>query len=71
MSVGTQHALSRAHYEATGPNEVRVTDGARSGLFDRYGAWIEGEIRECDPQLCIWLTGLYIYQERTAAAAQA
>jgi hypothetical protein len=67
MAFSTQHALTKAHYEAIGPNEVRVTDGASWGLFDRYGGWIEGEIRQADPQLCIWLTGLYIVQARTSA----
>jgi hypothetical protein len=52
-----------------GPNAVRVTDGGSWGLFDRFGGWIEGDIRQCDPQLCIWLTGLYIVQERTGAGA--
>ena len=70
MAVKTKHALTRADYEAVGPNAVRVTDGDSWGLFDRFGGWIDGEIRQCDPQLCIWLTGLYIVQERTSAAAQ-
>lgn len=52
------HALTRAEYEAEGANRVRVVDGGKWGLFDRYGAWVEGEVRECDPQMCIWLTGL-------------
>jgi hypothetical protein len=67
----TKHALTRADYEAEGPNRVRVVDGDKWGLFDRYGAWIEGELRQCDPQLCIWLTGIYVVQERAEAAAQA
>jgi hypothetical protein len=70
VAVKTQHALTKAHYEAEGPNAVRVTDGDSWGLFDRFGAWIEGDIRQCDPQLCIWLTGLYVVQERTSAAAR-
>jgi hypothetical protein len=70
MAVKTQHALTKADYEAVGPNAVRVTQGHSWGLFDRYGGWIEGDIRQCDPQLCIWLTGLFIVQERSTAAAQ-
>ena len=63
-----KHALTRAEYEADGPNSVRVTDGAKWGRFDRYGGWLEGEIRHADPQLCIWLTGVFVVQERTQPA---
>jgi hypothetical protein len=70
MAVEMQHALTKARYEAVGPNAVRVTDGETWGLFDRYGGWIEGDLRQSDPQLCIWLTGVYIVQQRTSSAAQ-
>ena len=53
-----RHALTKAEYCAEGPNSVRVVDGDKWGRFDRYGGWLEGEIFQCDPQLCIWLTGL-------------
>jgi hypothetical protein len=59
-----RHALTKADYSAEGPNSVRVVDGQEWGRFDRYGAWLEGEIMQCDPQLCIWLTGLFILQAR-------
>jgi hypothetical protein len=59
-----QHALTKAEYTAEGANSVRVVDGEKWGRFDRYGAWLEGEIMQCDPQLCIWLTGLFIIQSR-------
>ena len=61
-----RHALTHAEYEAEGPNAVRVVDGDRWGRFDRQGTWIEGEITQCDPQICIWLTGLAIIQRRAA-----
>jgi hypothetical protein len=60
-----QHALTKADYSAEGPNSVRVVDGQRWGRFDRFGVWLEGEIMQCDPQLCIWLTGLLILQARS------
>jgi hypothetical protein len=62
----TRHALTNAMYEAEGPNAVRVTDGDKWGRFDRYGNWLEGEIIQCDQQMCIWLTGLVVVQGRTA-----
>ena len=70
MVTKTQHALTKAEYQAEGPNLVRVVDGDKWGLFDRFGAWIEGELRQCDPQMCIWLTGLVVVEQRNQAAAQ-
>ena len=65
-----RHALTGAEYEAEGPNLVRVTDGNKWGLFDRYGGWLEGEIIQCDPQICIWLTGVFIVQARSDASVK-
>ena len=66
--IRTRHALTGAEYEAEGPNSVRVVDGDKWGRFDRYGGWLEGEIIQCDPQMCIWLTGLVVVQARGTAA---
>lgn len=66
----TRHALTGAEYEAEGPNSVRVVDGDKWGRFDRYGTWLEGDLIQCDVQLCIWLTGLIIVQTRGEAAAK-
>jgi hypothetical protein len=68
MARPTVHPLTRAVYEAVGPNAVRVTDGHRWGLFDRTGGWIEGDLRQCDPHMCIWLAGLAVVEARMAAA---
>jgi len=65
----TRHALTGAEYEAESPNCVRVVDGDKWGRFDRYGGWLEGELIQCDSQLCIWLTGLLIVQTRGNATA--
>lgn len=65
-----RHALANTEYHAESANSVRVVDkDNRWGRFDRYGAWLEGEIRQCDPQLCIWLTGLVVVQERGSMPA--
>jgi len=67
--ISMRHALTGADYEAEGPDRVRVVDGDRWGLFDRYGRWLEGEIIQCDPQICIWLTGLVVVQGQGNAIA--
>ncbi len=67
--VKHRHALSRAEYIVENENCVRVVDGDKWGRFDMYGAWIDGEIRQCDPHLCIWLAGKYTVQERNRQAA--
>lgn len=64
MVIKAKHALTRAEYQAEGPDLVRVSNGDVWGLFDRFGGWIEGELRQCDPQMCIWLAGLFIVEER-------
>jgi hypothetical protein len=68
MAISAEHPLTRARYEAEGPNAVRVTSAGTWGLFDRTGAWIEGELRQADPQMCIWLTGLVVVESRMAAS---
>lgn len=65
-----RHALTGAEYQAESPNSVRVVDGDKWGRFDRHGGWLEGEIIQCDSQLCIWLTGLLIVQARDNATAK-
>ena len=44
-------------YTNDGANRVRVTlpDGT-FGVFDGVGRWIEGEVFEADPELCVWLS---------------
>ena len=68
--TNVRHARTKAQYCAEGPNSVRVVDGEKWGRFDRYGGWIEGEIMQCDPQLCIWLTGLLVVQARGNTVAK-
>lgn len=53
---GIKHGFSGAMYCDAGPGRVRVImpDG-RVGLFDGIGRWIEGEIYEADPEMCVWI----------------
>jgi len=52
---GLRHPLSGAVYEITDEGTIRVTTDVNSGLFDREGVWLSGELRSCDPQMCNWL----------------
>jgi hypothetical protein len=51
----TRHPFGGALYELTPEGKVLVTDGDRQGLFEPDGRWISGELRESDPQLCVWV----------------
>ena len=57
LSGGIRHGFSRALYTVDGPNRVRVTrpDGAE-GLFDGIGRWVEGEVYDVDPEMCLWMS---------------
>ncbi len=56
-SNGIRHGFSNALYDLIAENKVKVTteDGV-TGVFDGEGRWLEGELYEADPELCIWLT---------------
>jgi hypothetical protein len=61
---GILHPFTRALYERIDAEHVRVTlDGAR-GVFSPDGRWLEGELREADPQLCGWLGGPRLVHHR-------
>jgi len=57
MSGGLRHPFTGALYICTAEGNIRVEDEGKSGLFHSDGRWIEGEIREADPQLCGWVAG--------------
>ncbi len=51
----TRHPFGGALYELQPDGNVVITDGDRQGLFGPDGQWISGELRESDPQLCVWV----------------
>ena len=72
MMRGLRHPFSRALYECTEDGAILVTDGTQQGTFTTEGRWIRGELRECDPQLCGWVSGPQIANHRmTESAAKA
>lgn len=63
--TGLRHPLSGAVYDITSDSTIRVTTTEASGVFDRNGVWIEGDLRHCDPQMCNWLaSGVYALATR-------
>lgn len=58
MSGGIKHGFTGATYRQVEIDrvEVEMPDGRR-GLFDGQGRWIEGELYEADPELCVWVGG--------------
>lgn len=65
---GIRHPLTGALHEQDGTGNVLVTDGDRQGRFRPDGSWIEGELRESDPQLCGWIAGPKMAHHRIAEA---
>jgi hypothetical protein len=57
MSGGLRHPFGGALYTCTPEGNIRVEDGDTSGLFQSDGRWIEGELRQADPQFCGWVAG--------------
>ncbi len=42
-------------YELTDDGHIRVSGGGKSGIFTTEGRHVSGELREADPQLCVWV----------------
>ncbi len=50
-----RHPLSGAIYELDEEGRVFVTRDGTSGLFTGDGAWLGGDLRWADPELCRWI----------------
>jgi hypothetical protein len=63
-----RHPLTGNTYEVGDDGQVLVTDGAgRRGTFNRDGAWVRGELRTADPELCQWIDSGDTLNERLLA----
>jgi hypothetical protein len=45
-------------YELTEDGNIRVSKGGREGLFSPAGVHLSGDIREADPQICVWVSNV-------------
>ena len=70
MPNGIFHPFTKALYEQSCDGNILVTDGDRTGKFRPDGSWLEGDIRECDPQLCNWVAGPLVANHRVGKAAE-
>ena len=66
--LGLRHPFTNALYEQDGEGGILVTDDGRTGRFRKDGSWIEGELREADPQMCNWVAGPLVANHRLGAA---
>lgn len=58
MNTGISHPFDGSLYELQDDGTIKITDGKREGLFHGDGRWISGEIRQADPQLCVWIANV-------------
>jgi hypothetical protein len=56
MAKIMRHPFTGALYEVNEDGNVVVREGAIEGVFDSSGRWVEGALRQADPQLCVWIT---------------
>ena len=42
-------------YQLTEDGNIRVSKGTSHGIFTDQGKHLSGDIREADPQLCVWV----------------
>ena len=45
-------------YELMEDGNIRVSKAGREGIFSARGVHICGEIREADPQVCVWVANV-------------
>ena len=55
MVFKLRHPLNGHIYTALPDAFVEVDKNGKTGIFDRYGAWVSGEVRTADPEMCRWV----------------
>jgi hypothetical protein len=53
-----EHPFTGAVYRMNDEGNILVTEGDRQGVFRPDGRWVSGEIREADPQMCVWVSNV-------------
>ncbi|HTO57187.1 MAG TPA: hypothetical protein VMJ74_05300 [Pseudomonadales bacterium] len=52
-----KHPLSGAIYSLQGDGRVKVELNGSTGYFTAEGRWLEGDIKQADPHMSLWLAG--------------
>ncbi len=42
-------------YELDSDGNIKISNGGKTGIFTRKGQYISGDIKQADPQLCVWV----------------
>ncbi len=45
-------------YELMEDGNIRVSKNGREGIFTPAGVHVSGEIRQADPQICVWVSNV-------------
>lgn len=68
---GITHPFTGARYVRNEDGTLTVTSASgKSGIFQRNGKWISGELRECDAQVCGWVGGPRVGNHRLSTATR-
>lgn len=64
-----KHPLSGATYDLLDDGFIRVESRTGVvGIFDKDGRWQSGELKQCDPHMCVWIGGKELLNRFQAAA---
>ncbi|HEY5646275.1 MAG TPA: hypothetical protein VIS76_10050 [Pseudomonadales bacterium] len=45
-------------YELMDDGNIRLSRAGKTGIFSPAGVHLSGEIREADPQICVWVSNV-------------
>lgn len=45
-------------YQLTEDGNIQIEDHGKSGLFTNEGIHLSGELKQCDPQMCNWVSNV-------------
>ncbi len=66
-----RHPLTGWIYEDQGDGKVKVTTPrGDSGLFTAFAEWIEGDLKDANPHLCLWVSGEQLKEVRRVNPAE-
>ena len=67
---GIKHPLSGAIYDLTEAGTILVQKDGQAGEFTKDGVYLNGDIKQCDPHLCVWIGGRQITVDPNMARNQ-